>query len=76
MTMRRQSSWIDEWIDSASLNVGAVNAEESVHAAHKSRSEYPEGECWQHVDSCLWTASSIYWVERKAIDLSLKRAAK
>jgi hypothetical protein len=57
--MRRQSSWIDEWIDSASLNVDAVDAEEGVHAAHKSKSEYPGMECWQHIDCRLWTASLI-----------------
>jgi hypothetical protein len=39
--MRRQSSWIDERIDSASLNIGAVDAKESVHAAHKGKREYP-----------------------------------
>lgn len=41
MAMRRQSSWIDEWIDSTSLYIGAVDAKESVHAAHKSKREYP-----------------------------------
>lgn len=62
MTMRRQSTRIDEWINSARLNVGAVDAEESVHAAHKSKSEYPRNGCWQHVDCRMWTASLMCWV--------------
>jgi hypothetical protein len=76
MAMRRQSSWIDEWIDSASLDVGAVDAEESVHAAHKSKRENPGVESWQHVDCRLCAASSMCWVERKAIVLLLKIVAK
>jgi hypothetical protein len=76
MAMRRQSSWIDEWIDSASLDVGAVDAEESVHAAHKSKRECPGVKCWQHFDWRLWIASLMCCVERKAIVLSLKIVAK
>ena len=41
MTMRRQSSRIEEWIDSTSLNVGAVDAKEGVHTAHECKREYP-----------------------------------
>lgn len=76
MAMRRQSSRIDEWIDSASLNVGAVDAKESVHTAHKSKREYEGVECRQHLDCRLWTASLMCCVERKPIVFPLKCVAK
>jgi hypothetical protein len=41
------------------LDVGAVDAKESVHAAHKSKREYPGVECWRHVDCRLWTSSLV-----------------